>query len=412
MKTILVLLISLFTFGDNVFSKEKLLPNTLLEIKVIKNWEPVNNFQKFKEYSKLTPVNGYLERENKKLKCFDRIKNVKPYPKDDNSHLAWFKCQNYLHVVGTLNPQLIGDILLFWASAKKDPMIAKKTTKAIGYNVSGYDIPSTLGTFAQFYAVWYKEINYTNQERELVNTYLVQKLFDQKFKVLNHGSRKCNIKKLKSIYSKNTGTNNCGNIRMKVAVGEIMLGFRLEDQGLLDKGHKDIYVVQAFINKDGININHASRGANTVNYSWEYTGYSSILVEVYRPVGYDYFEHTFPRGAKVKDYLKFNYRLLKDFKLTAKWAKRNVGSMSNPYKKISNLTQAEYLKTQYAENVYSFEHGDKEFIKAHPRFTKKYIPEVYSSVSEEEIKNFNKSREGLISANKGISSYALYYGNN
>jgi len=412
MKTILVLLISLFTFGDNVFSKEKLLPNTLLEIKVIKNWEPVNNFQKFKEYSKLTPVNGYLERENKKLKCFDRIKNVKPYPKDDNSHLAWFKCQNYLHVVGTLNPQLIGDILLFWASAKKDPMIAKKTTKAIGYNVSGYDIPSTLGTFAQFYAVWYKEINYTNQERELVNTYLVQKLFDQKFKVLNHGSRKCNIKKLKSIYSKNTGTNNCGNIRMKVAVGEIMLGFRLEDQRLLDKGHKDIYVVQAFINKDGININHASRGANTVNYSWEYTGYSSILVEVYRPVGYDYFEHTFPRGAKVKDYLKFNYRFLKDFKLTAKWAKRNVGSMSNPYKKISNLTQAEYLKTQYAENVYSFEHGDKEFIKAHPRFTKKYIPEVYSSVSEEEIKNFNKSREGLISANKGISSYALYYGNN
>ena len=412
MKTILVLLISLFTFGDNVFSKEKLLPNTLLEIKVIKNWEPVNNFQKFKEYSKLTPVNGYLERENKKLKCFDRIKNVKPYPKDDNSHLAWFKCQNYLHVVGTLNPQLIGDILLFWASAKKDPMIAKKTTKAIGYNVSGYDIPSTLGTFAQFYAVWYKEINYTNQERELVNTYLVQKLFDQKFKVLNHGSRKCNIKKLKSIYSKNTGTNNCGNIRMKVAVGEIMLGFRLEDQGLLDKGHKDIYVVQAFINKDGININHASRGANTVNYSWEYTGYSSILVEVYRPVGYNYFEHTFPRGAKVKDYLKFNYRFLKDFKLTAKWAKRNVGSMSNPYKKISNLTQAEYLKTQYAENVYSFEHGDKEFIKAHPRFTKKYIPEVYSSVSEEEIKNFNKSREGLISANKGISSYALYYGNN
>ena len=199
---------------------------------------------------------------------------------------------------------------------------------------------------------------------------------------------------------------------MKVAVGEIMLGFRLEDQELLDKGHKDIYVVQAFINKDGININHASRGANTVNYSWEYTGYSSILAEVYRPVGYDYFEHTLPRGAKVKDYLKFNYRLLKDFKLTAKWAKRNVGSQSNPYKNISKLTQAEYLQTEYAENVYSFEHGDKEFIKAHPRFTKKYMPEVYSSVSEEEIKNFYNHREGLISANKGVSSYGLYYGNN
>ena len=409
MRIVLLIVINLIVFCDLAFSKEKLLPNTLLEIKVIENWEPVKNFQKFKEYSNLTPMKGFLERKNKEWDCFDRIKNVDPYPKTDNSHWAWFTCQNYLHFAGTNNPQIIGDILLSWASAKKDPMIVKR---ASGYNVAGYDIPSTIGTFAQFYAVWYKEINYTEKERQLVNKYLVQKLFDQKFKVLNKGARKCNIKKLKSIYSKNTGTNNCGNIRMKVAVGEIMLGFRLEDQELLDKGHKDIYVVQAFINKDGININHASRGANTVNYSWEYTGYSSILAEVYRPAGYDYFEHTFPRGAKVKDYVKFNYKLLKNFKLTAEWAKRNVGSNFDKYKNISKLTQAEYLQTEYAENVYSFEHGDKEFIKAHPRFTKKYMPEVYSSVSEEEIKDFYKSREGLISANKGVSSYGLYYGNN
>ena len=409
MRIILIILLSLITFYNSAFSKEKLLPNRLLEIKVIENWEPVKNFQKFKQYSKKIPIRGWYTTKNEEWNCFNRIKNVDPYPKDDYSHWAWFTCQGYLHFAGTNNPQIIGDILLHWASAKKDPMIVKRGS---GYNVAGYDLPSTLGTFAQFYAVWYNEINYSKQERQLVNKYLVQKLFDQKFKVLNKGTRKCNIKKLKSIYSKNTGTNNCGNIRMKVAVGEIMLGFRLKNQELLDKGHKDIYVVQAFINKDGININHASRGANTVNYSWEYTGYSSILAEVYRPVGYDYFEHIFPRGAKVKDYLKFNYRLLKDFKLTEKWAKRNVGSMSNPYRNISKLTQAEYLQTEYAENVYSFEHGDKEFIKAHPRFTKKYMPEVYSSVSEEEIKDFYKSREGLISANKGVSSYGLYYGNN
>ena len=407
-----MLFISLITFGDLALSKEKLIPNTLLEIKIIENWEPVKDFQKFKKYSKQTPINNFLIRKDKEYNCFDRIKNVSPYPKDDNSHMKWFKCQNYLHQAGTHNPQIIGDILLSWASTKKDPMIAKKTTKAIGYNVSGYDIPSTLGTFAQFYAVWYNGINYTQQERGLVNTYLKQKLFNQKFKVLNHGTRKCNIKKLKSIYSKNTGTNNCGNIRMKVAVGEIMLGFRLEDQKLLDKGHEDIYVVQAFINEDGININHANRGANTVNYSWEYTGYSSILAEIYIPVGYDYFEHTLPRGAKVKDYLNFNYKLLKNFKLTAKWAKNNVGSMSDPYKKISKLTQAEYLLTEYAENVYAFDDGDKEFIKTHPRFVKKYMPKIYSSISEDEIKTYYRSREGLISANKGVSSYALYYGNN
>ena len=55
----------------------------------------------------------------------------------------------------------------FGRQPKKDPMIAKKTTKAIGYNVSGYDIPSTLGTFAQFYAVWYKEISYHGPRKRI-----------------------------------------------------------------------------------------------------------------------------------------------------------------------------------------------------------------------------------------------------
>ena len=63
MKAVLVLLISLFTFSDDVFSKEKLLPNTLLEIKVIKNWEPVKNFKKFKEYSKLTPMKAIFRKK-------------------------------------------------------------------------------------------------------------------------------------------------------------------------------------------------------------------------------------------------------------------------------------------------------------------------------------------------------------
>ena len=81
---------------------------------------------------------------------------------------------------------------MHWASTRKDEMIVKR---ASGYNVAGYDIPSTIGTFAQFYAVWYKAINYTEKERQLVNKYQVLKSFDQKFKVLNQGKRKCNIKK-------------------------------------------------------------------------------------------------------------------------------------------------------------------------------------------------------------------------
>jgi hypothetical protein len=122
-------------------------------------------------------------------------------------------------------------------------------------------IPSNIGTFAQSYAFWYDEIEYTPEERQRVDAYMTRKLMEQKFLPIDrdfNGPRiKCDINDINSLLYERTGTNNCGNIRMKVAVGEIMLGFRLENQTLLDKGHDDMYVVHAFINEDGININHA-----------------------------------------------------------------------------------------------------------------------------------------------------------
>jgi hypothetical protein len=45
-------------------------------------------------------MKGFIERNDKEWNCFDRIKNVDPYPKDDNSHMAWFTCQSYLHFAG------------------------------------------------------------------------------------------------------------------------------------------------------------------------------------------------------------------------------------------------------------------------------------------------------------------------
>jgi hypothetical protein len=386
-------------------SNNKLLPNGLKHIKVIKDWEPVADFEALKAYSKLVPISGELVRKNGVFDCIDWITNVNPYPSNRN-HLGWAFCQKYVHRLAASNPQILGNILLAWASAKKDPMVVK-TPKSGEYNVAGYDIPSTIGTFSQSYALWYDEIAYSPDERKRVDDYMTKKLMQQKFPVLSSGRKKCNINNVNSVYHKNTGSNNCGNIRMKVAVAEIMLGFRLENQALLDKGHDDLYVVQAFINEDGININHASRGSNTVNYSWEYTYYSSLLAEIYTTVGYDYFEHTLPHGAKVHEHLSFNYRLLKDFKLTAPWAKNNVGSKMNPYSKIENLSQAKYQNTVYGRESYSWWDGDKEFVKAHTKFVNRYMPELYTfDVKHYMGSNFNES------ANFGAHPYVLHLGNN
>jgi len=375
----------------------------------VKDWEPVADFKVLKEYAKQVPIGKFRVRKNKEWNCVDRITNVNPYP-DEDTHRAWFHCQAYVHGLAASNPQILADILLTWASATKDPMIVVPFADP-RHTTAGYDLPSTIGTFAQFYALWYDEITYTPDERKRVDSYMTKKLMEQKLAPIGRNYQgpfiKCNINDINSVLNERTGTNNCGNIRMKVAVGEIMLGFRLENQTLLDKGHDDMYVVQAFINEDGVNINHAARGGNTVNYSWEYTYYSSLLAEIYDSVGYDYFEHTLPRGAKVHEHLSFNYRLLKDFKLTAPWAKYDVGSSWLPYSKIKNLSQEEYQKTDGGRNVYRWKDGDKEFVKAHTKFVKRYMPELYTFAVQNYMgSNFNES------PNFGVHPYLLHLGNN
>jgi len=384
----------------------KLLPDKLKDIKVVKDWEPIDDFESVKEYAKLVPI---PEWRNEKFNCIERIKNVNPYPNKD-SHTGWFSCQSYLHAVSANNPQILGDILLTWASASKDPMFVVPFEHP-AHRSAGYDIPSTIGAFAQSYAMWYDEIAYTPEERQKVDNYMTMKLMEQKFlpigRDINGPHIKCDINNINSVLNERTGTNNCGNIRMKVAVGEIMLGFRLENQTLLDKGHDDMYVVHAFINEDGVNINHASRGGNTVNYSWEYTYFSSLLAEIYDSVGYDYLEHTLPRGAKVHEYLSFNYRLIQDFKLAAPWAKYDIGSLWLPYSQIKNLSQEEYEKTDNGKNAYRWEDGDNEFVKAHTKFVKRYMPELYTfDVKNYMGSNFNDS------PNFGVHPYMFHIGNN
>ena len=384
----------------------KLLPDKLKEIKVVKDWEPIADWESVKKYARLVPI---PEWRNETFKCFERIKNVNPYPNKD-SHTGWYSCQSYLHAVSSYNPQRLGDILLSWASASKDPMTVVPFEHP-AHMAAGYDIPSTIGTFAQFYAFWYDEIEYTPEERKRVDAYMTRKLMEQKFAPINRNYKgsfnNCDINDINSVLNEQTGQGNCGNIRMKVAVGEIMLGFRLENQTLLDKGHDNMYVVHAFINEDGININHASRGGNTLNYSWEYTYYSSLLAEIYDSVGYDYLEHTLPRGAKVHEYLSFNYRFLKDFKLTAQWAKYDIGSLWLPYSQIKNLSQEKYQKTPNGRQAYSWKDGDKEFVKAHTKFVKRYMPELYNfDVKNYMGSNFNDS------PNFGVHPYMLHIGNN
>lgn len=404
-------------------SDNKLLPNTLKQIKVVKDWEPVVNYDSMKSYVNNTYTARYQSTydNNGSQWCINRIKTIEPYPGKspdngkggDPATVSWVGCTYHLQtVLGPKDPMNIGKILLYWASSPVDPLNVIYNP-SLSVQTAGYQLPSALGTFSQFYAVFYNEMTYSPAERKLVDDYLTKKLMEQKFPVLGRNYKgpfsKCNINNINSVLNERTGTNNCGNIRTKVSMGEIMLGFRLEDQKLLDKGHDDLYVVHAFINNDGVNLNLASRGANTVNYTWDYAKTFAILAEIYKSVGYDFYEHTLPHGAKVKDVMAFHYNLIHDYTLTEKWAKLNIGNHFNPYKLIKGMTQQQFESTQFGES-YAYEHGDNEFVKTHVEYVKRYMPELWEKYSEASVRNYHGSLH-IAGTNTGVSPYWLYVGN-
>ena len=355
--------------------------NPLKEIKIVDDWSPVINFEAFEQKSKLTnyTADHYYKSLSNSLQCMKRLKTVTPLPTNDKNHVEWFKCQGYINTITKSNINPLQEILLSWATNPKDVMVPVIKNRK-DYNVSGYDIPSTIGTFGQLYAIWYDDFNFTKEERKLVDAYITRKLMEQKFPVINgnhKGSfRKCNPNNPRSGLKENVDTNNCGSIRVKVATAEIMLGLRLENQTMLDKGHDDIWYVLTQVDKDGIWVNYAARGANNFSYYIEYLHSLSVLTEVYNALGYDFLEMELKHGAKVHQIYGHGYKLLKDHTYLGKYAKYNIGSGSYKYHKVKKLSRDEWLLVDSTVDTYRNPDDDTDWINSHTRYVSKYMPHL------------------------------------
>ena len=75
----LLLLSILCLFSIQSYSIE-LEPNHLKKIKVVKNWEPVADFEALREYANLIPIDELWTMYNNSLNCSERLANANPYP--------------------------------------------------------------------------------------------------------------------------------------------------------------------------------------------------------------------------------------------------------------------------------------------------------------------------------------------
>ena len=91
-----------------------------------------------------------------------------------------------------------------------------------------------------------------------------------------------------------------------------------------------------------------------------------------------------------------------------------VEKLIDPFLKAGDLSMSlreKGLKKEIKSDNTPVSNGDLEVNKFIIKKISEITPDI-PIISEEEIKNYHRSKEGLISANKGVSSYGLYYGNN
>jgi len=67
------------------------------------------------------------------------------------------------------NKQIIQDILLAWA---ENNIKLKGTDGSGNWDSKGYQIPSTMGVFAQYYGLHYRSFTYSDEQRTRVDAHL------------------------------------------------------------------------------------------------------------------------------------------------------------------------------------------------------------------------------------------------
>ena len=198
-----------------------------------------------------------------------------------------------------LNP--FENIMLAWAET--DPVkFPHRGANKIALMGQGYSAMMLIGNFAAFYAVHYEDFQFTREQRAQVDKYF-SNWFAQNDITSRPGLRPCDLKnpKRQTYANSKIDTDNCGSNRWRMAIGGILLGLRTGDQLLFDAGVRHLEVALATIDKNGIFVSWANKGALAYSYTRQLPEVLTILATAFESIGYDFYEHRTPQGKKIHE---------------------------------------------------------------------------------------------------------------
>ena len=153
--------------------------NTLLDIKVVDNWQPVKNYETLVSAESFDYTNNgrFFEMMAEKFgfdKCISSIKNTKFRDSMDFERCFGWVMTEAKHD----NKDILADILLHWAESNHSFHIRSSLND---FDPKGYQLPSVLGVYSQVYAIHYPSFNFTDEQRTKVDSYLTKWLMKQTF---------------------------------------------------------------------------------------------------------------------------------------------------------------------------------------------------------------------------------------
>ena len=310
-------------------------------------------------------------------------------------------------------PDYLQDMMLTWATDEVFKFPSKNVNPS-EYQLRTYAMASYLGVFGGYYAIHANEFDYTDEERQIVESYFSKQLIKLDMSTrAPRGLEACNFySTTKMAIGLNNGKmvhDTCASPMLKSTTGAIALGLRLGDQVLFDAGIKNLKLVLRSFDDEGIFIPYAAgRGAEALGYTSNIPLHLGALTELLNIAGYDFLEHRLHNGMLVKDLVAAQINVLNDPDMLLKYTAKN-----GAYGGTGGPTVADFNKLTLMEKWSSSNINIKQIVRQNARYVDRFRPDLQQFRDQNYVK---LDQYGSVIKSKDdhmiIDPYMLYVANN
>jgi hypothetical protein len=304
-------------------------------------------------------------------------------------------------------------MMLTWATDEVFEF-PSKSIKRKAYQISMYSIASYLGVYGGYYAIHAHEFDYTDEERQIVESYFSKQLIKLAMSTrAPQGLEACNFySTTKMAIGLNNGKmvhDTCASPMLKSTTGAIALGLRLGDQVLFDAGIKNLKLVLRSFDDEGIFIPYAAgRGAEALGYTSNIPLHLGALTELLNIAGYNFLEHRLHNGMLVKDLVAAQINVLNDPDMLLKYTAKN-----GAYGGFGGPTVADFNKLTLMEKWARSNINIKQIVRQNARYVDRFRPDLQQFRDQNYVK-LDQYGNVIASKNDHLSfdPYMLYVANN